>query len=445
MLLASTYLLAGTFALAAGAQDASPGPTGSVEGFLGQAEQALASQELELAESFYRDALRAGWLLKSVLETAARDDEGAREALRVAARSAAVTTGGQSPAAAVAELSEAERDTLRGVLAATLARIYRNLGVLCEESRRPQQATAHFSAADALDPPGNGRAETLALGALDLRRPPARDLVTAELAVAAPDPDLDAEQLAAAIAATPIATLIDDKEAAQKVALLHQQLARLHLARGHGELAAAELRTAADLGALDLDLGLKLAELEVAAGDATAARHTLQRLTTTHPSPRALVKLAELTWPTGPPKTLSILLQALALAPNSEEILGHAANAYLAADQPEKALETLEPLMKLSPDVVVYVRLLAEAYTKLGRLDEAAATLRQAIALEPSSMRSRIHLAGVLLHGKHFDEAEAVLHGILAIDPERPEAKDLLEFLATARDPQPPHEPGQDP
>jgi tetratricopeptide (TPR) repeat protein len=210
------------------------------------------------------------------------------------------------------------------------------------------------------------------------------------------------------------------------------------LARGHEELAAAELRTAAELGGLDLDLGLKLADLEVAAGDAAAARRILQALTTTHPSPRALVKLAELTWPTGPPKSLPILLQALALAPNSEEILGHTANTYLAADEPEKALETLVPLMTLSPDVVVYVRLLGEAYTKLGRLEEATATLREAIALEPSYLRSRIHLAGVLLHRKRFDEAETELHEILAIDPERPEAKDLLEFLETARSSQPP-------
>jgi tetratricopeptide (TPR) repeat protein len=420
-LLAGTCLLAGLCTLDAGARE---GLTESIEQVLQQAERAVENQELELAESLYRDALRDGWLLKSSLETAAGATEAARDALQEATRSA-VTTGRQIPVAAVADLSQAEQAELRGLLTATLAEVYRNLGALCEESRRPQQAAAHFAAADALALPEGGSAERPGSGSLDLGQPPSA-------------PDLDEEQLAAAIAAVGAATLVDDKIAAQEVGRLHQQLARLHLARGHEELAVAELRTAAELGGLDVDLGLKLADLEVAAGDAAAARRILQMLTTAHPSPRALVKLAELTWPTGPPRSLPILLQALALAPNSEEILGHTANAYLAADEPEKALEILVPLMTLSPGVVAYLRLLGEAYTKLGRLEEATATLREAVALEPSYLRSRIHLAGVLLHRQRFDEAETELHEILAIDPERPEAKDLLEFLETARSAQQP-------
>jgi hypothetical protein len=57
---------------------------------------------------------------------------------------------------------------------------------------------------------------------------------------------------------------------------IDQHLARLHLTRGDEEKAAAELRIAAGLGTLDRDLGLKLADLEIAAADDDAARRVLR-------------------------------------------------------------------------------------------------------------------------------------------------------------------------
>jgi tetratricopeptide (TPR) repeat protein len=403
------------------------GITGAIEESLKGAEQALQDQELQLAESLYRDALRDSWLLEASLRTLAGDSEGAQDA-REAARRSAVTPGDEVPASALADLAEAEQSELGALLAATRAAIYRNLGILAEGSRRPQQAAEHFARAEALEPPGG--VDSLGLATVDLRQsPPSADLV-----VGGPGPDENEEQLAAAIAETPGAALTENKAAAQEVSHLHQRLARIYLARGDDQKAAAELRTAADLGSLDLDLGLKLADLEAAARNGAAARRELRVLTTTHTSPRALVLLAELTWSTGPANSLPILLEARALAPNSEEILGHVANAQLAADEPAQALEPLGPLLVLSPEVVPYLRLLGEAYTKLGRLDEAVEVLRRILVLEPDDLRSRLHLAGVLLQGKRFDEAEAVLGEILAIDPERPEAKDLLEYLETVRE-----------
>ena len=406
---------------------------GSIAQSLRQAEQALEDQELQLAESLYREVLRDGWLLQGSLKAAAGDAKGAEDARQAASRSAAMI-GKLPSASAAADLSADERADLEDLLNATLAQVYRNLGELCESSRREPQAVAHRAWAEALSLAGDDGG----LARIDLRQSDAAQLLTPQTGVAAPDPVQDRERLAAAIAAVATTSLADDKAASQEVSRLHQQLARHHLVDGQDELAASELRAAVALGELDLDLGMKLADLEVAAGDAAAARRILQMVTNTHRSPRALLRLAELTWPTGPPETLPILLRARDLAPNSEEILGHTANAYLAADEPGKALEVLGLLMRLSPDVAPYVRLLAEAYTKLGRLEEATATLRQAIALEPSDLRSRIHLAGVLLHRKQLDEAEVALEEILAIDPERPEAKDLLEFLETVRNaPQP--------
>lgn len=428
-------LLSGSLALSAAPSDV----TAPIERTLAQAEQALQNQELQLTESRYRDALLEGWLLMGSLETIDGDLAAARDALRTAARSAVTGSEvartalaqldqgtGEKPAGGpLATLPEADRAELRSRLRGTLGLVYRNLGVLCDQSRRPRQAAAFVAQADAIDPPGD--APQAVPGSRDLRAsPPPADLVVQPFRG-------DEEELVAALAAAEATAPVTDKAAAQKISQLHQDLARLLFTRGDEEKAAAELRTAAELGTPDLDLGLKLAELEATARDFAAARRILQVLGDAYSSPRALIRLAELTWRLGPPESLPILLQVRELAPNSEEVLSNTANAYLAAEEPEKALEALAPLMAMSPDIPVYFRLLAEAHTQLGRLDEAAAALREATALEPSSLSTRIQLASVLLRQKSFDAAEAVLREILADEPEQPDAKDLLAFLEKER------------
>lgn len=425
-------LLTGSLALSA----AGSGVTAPIEGTLAQAQQALENQERQLAESRYRDALREGWLLLGSLEIVDGDLEAARDAFQTAERSA--VAGGEAARDALAGLEqkkpvtgplaalpEAERGELRTRLRSILGLLYRNLGVLCEQSRRARQAAETQARADAIDP--SGGAENAVPGVLDLRvSPPPTDLVVQPFRG-------DEEELRTALSAAEAAAPVNDKTAAQKVSQLHQDLARLHFQRGEEEKAAAELRTAAELGTPDLDLGLKLAEIEASGRDYAAARRILQVLADAYSSPRALLRLAELTWRLGPPKSLPILLQVRKLVPNSEEALSNTANAYLAAGEPGPALETLGPLMTMVPDVPVYFRLLAEAQTQLGRLDEATAALREAAALEPSSVGTRIQLASVLLRRKQFDAAEVVLREILAAEPDQPDAKDLLAFLGRER------------
>ncbi len=206
-----------------------------------------------------------------------------------------------------------------------------------------------------------------------------------------------------------------------------QHLARLLLIQEREAEAAAELRVAARLGPLERDLGLRLAAIELAAGDATAAERQLRAVAQEYESVRARLELARLETRRGDhDEALVTLRQALDLAPNSEAVLRAHAEVSLMAGAPIAAVWTLEPLSRMHPEVVEYPYLLGVARLKVGDAAGAAEALERALELDPERALTLIALGLAYNNQKRFEEAEKHLVDSLRLEPENPEAMAAL-------------------
>jgi tetratricopeptide (TPR) repeat protein len=85
----------------AASQDAGPNPLATVQKLIAEAESALQEDELQIAESRYRDALMQGWLLIAGADVADGNLTGARDALRRATASSVDATVAQRSLAMV--------------------------------------------------------------------------------------------------------------------------------------------------------------------------------------------------------------------------------------------------------------------------------------------------------------------------------------------------------
>ncbi len=200
-----------------------------------------------------------------------------------------------------------------------------------------------------------------------------------------------------------------------------QHLARLHLLRGETEEAARELRRAAGVGDLDRDLALQLAYLETWAGEYQSAERLLVGLAERHGSVRALLALADLAVRTSDEERgLSLLAEALRLAPSSEEVLAAYARLALATDRPAGAALALEPLVRMQPEVAEYAYLEGQAHLLGEDLEGAAAAFERATALDPARREAWAGLATALGRQGRHAEAEERLRTAAGTDPDDP-------------------------
>ncbi len=210
---------------------------------------------------------------------------------------------------------------------------------------------------------------------------------------------------------------------APELASAHQHLARLYLTQDREAEAATPLRAAARLGPLERDLGLRLAAIEHAAGNDSAARDQLSSVAERYESVRALVELARLETGGGDhDDALRSLRRALEIAPSSEAVLRAHAEVSLAAGAPIAAVWTLEPLARMHPETTDYPYLLGVARLQIGDAAGAAEALEQALELDPHRALTLIALGLAYNNQKRFDEAREFLTRSLRLEPENPEA-----------------------
>jgi tetratricopeptide (TPR) repeat protein len=199
----------------------------------------------------------------------------------------------------------------------------------------------------------------------------------------------------------------------------HQHLARLYLVLDRAEEALVHLRAAADLGTLERELALRLASLESAAGNLPAAQRQWRAVADRYDSVRGLLELARIRSSQGEHEiALADLRRALAIAPNSEDVLSAHARVSIAAGAPIPAIWTLEQLARMHPAIVDYAYLLGVARMQVGEMGGAVEALERALSLQPERPLSLIAL-GIALNGqKRFDEAKEVLARSLLVAPE---------------------------
>ena len=114
--------------------------------------------------------------------------------------------------------------------------------------------------------------------------------------------------------------------------------------------------------------------------------------------------------------------RAIALAPNSEDVLNAYARFSLARENPIQATLALEPLTRMHPGEAEYAYLLGVARMQVGEMAEAAEALFDAAALDPHRALTHIALGLALNRVDRFDEAREALATALRLEPDNVEA-----------------------
>jgi tetratricopeptide (TPR) repeat protein len=198
-----------------------------------------------------------------------------------------------------------------------------------------------------------------------------------------------------------------------------QHLARLYLAQKRDTEATVELRRAARLGALERDLGLKLATIELSDGHPALAEVQLRSVAERFHSVQALLGLARLQLrQKDQAHALETLRRALAIAPNAEDVLGLYAETLLAARAPIPAAAVLESLTRLYPSVGQYHYLRGVALMQVGDSPASVESLQQAERLEPNRALTLIALGLAQNSRKLYAEAKPYLLRAVDLDPE---------------------------
>ncbi len=206
-----------------------------------------------------------------------------------------------------------------------------------------------------------------------------------------------------------------------------QHLARLYLDQQREAEAIVELRKAAALGPLERDLGLKLAAAELADVHPVLAERQLRSVADRFQSVQALMELARLqSRQKETSGALSTLRRALAIAPNSEDVMNAFAQVSLAARAPVPSLQVLEPLARLCPSVAQYHYMLGVALMQAGDIQASTEALKEAERLDPGRPFTLIALGLVLNTQKLYGEAKPHLVRSLDLEPDNIEAMAAL-------------------
>ncbi len=210
----------------------------------------------------------------------------------------------------------------------------------------------------------------------------------------------------------------------------HQNLALLYLRVGADDRAIDHLRKAAELGPLDRNLASRLAQAELDAGHFQAAEAQLQHLVDAHESVHARLQLARLqAQQRRHGEALTVLRQALAAAPSSEDLLALYSRTALASRNPAWAIRPLQALVRMVPEEPDYPYLLGVAHMQVGQLEDAAEVLAAAVEQRPDHLLSFVALGLTLNRSKQYERAIEALQRAVLLAPENVEA---LAALAEA-------------
>ncbi|HEU4664632.1 MAG TPA: tetratricopeptide repeat protein [Dokdonella sp.] len=130
---------------------------------------------------------------------------------------------------------------------------------------------------------------------------------------------------------------------------------------------------------------------------------------------------------------VAALESALALAPQSVEVLCNLASVRLAAGEAAKALEALEAALLLAPAHPAVLNGLGNARRAIGDLDGARDAYAAATQAQPGHVGAWCNLAAAELALGDHDAAEGAAHRALALAPDHPEAQFVLGHALAAQ------------
>ena len=169
--------------------------------------------------------------------------------------------------------------------------------------------------------------------------------------------------------------------------------------------------------------GLDLAAKQIAAGRVDEAADILRQVADRFKSVQALMQLARIQSGRRDAKgAVESLQRALALAPNSEEVLSAFAQLSLGVKLPLPAIATLDSLTRICPTVAQYQYLLGVALMQIGDMSTAVGSLKAAERIEPDRPLTLIALGLALNNRKEYADARTFLLRSLELDPDSAEA-----------------------
>ncbi len=218
-------------------------------------------------------------------------------------------------------------------------------------------------------------------------------------------------------------TLLEAVASHPKPLLARQVLARMYWHTDRRAAAKEHVLQAAELGALDRDLSLWLADVEIADGRIPAANRQLRSLDRRFESVEALVRLADIFVGLNNSKAaMDYLEKARGLAPSSEEVLVLHAELALDIGVIPVAAASVEPLARMRPDVARYQLYLGRVWAGLGKMGEASEALLRSVALDPELKEAFLPLGLALNHESRFEQAGDYLRRYLESFPDDLEA-----------------------
>jgi len=119
-------------------------------------------------------------------------------------------------------------------------------------------------------------------------------------------------------------------------------------------------------------------------------------------------------------KAIEISEKAIALAPNSAELLGGVSSAVMRkSGRPDRGVELVKKAMRLSPFYRPgLLRALGNNYLALGRLEEAVACYRESLRRESGYLAPYVNLASALGQLGWNDEARDAASDVLVQEPD---------------------------
>lgn len=339
------------------------------------------------------------------------------------------------------------------------------LGALLQRAGATQDAIAAYREVIDRDGTGpHGLSARTAIAAIDLAAgqiPPAQSLI--EQVLSSNPRDANALTLRANIALSrgdPTAAITDLRTVLRdqpQSASLRRTLASAYLAQGNDALAEDTLRTASETAPSDPDVVVELAQLLARTGRTAEAatlleaavqripaavqvREELLRVDLAKHDPKAALAIAEQlkTMKGGSfsgfyfagvvahqqnrlDDSANELEQALALRPDSIDVLAELARVELARHRGAAFIGRLNALMQREPKNVALLNLAGEMYLSTKDLTQATTTLTQAIAIDPRAWASYRNRARVKLAQNDPAGAMADYESALKLAPLQPQ------------------------
>ena len=204
------------------------------------------------------------------------------------------------------------------------------------------------------------------------------------------------------------------------------------LDQGNTADARAAFEQAQTLAPLDLTPTFQLVDLDINAGDYTAAFKRVQNQIALQPSSAMAQYLLGKIYATQKdwPHAQTALLKALDEDPNLLIAYHYLANTYTARNRPDLAIQTLETFLAKSPADIITRMDVAKLYDATGQSGKALDAYKKVLGLKPDSAAALNNLAYIYAtEEQDLATAQGYAERALAVLPDDPNVADTLGWI----------------